>query len=115
MKILTGVITSTKMAKTATVSVTRFISHPIYKKRIKRTEKYQVHDENGHKVGEMVNFVPCAPVSKLKRWKIVEKADVSAKPTKTVSEAKPMKEIKKAVKKTTKKPVAVKKAVNKKS
>lgn len=115
MKILTGVITSTKMQKTATVSVTRFISHPIYKKRIKRTEKYQVHDEMSHKVGEMVNFVPCAPISKLKRWKIVEKVHASVKPTKAVSEAKPVKEVKKAVKKTTKKPVVVKKPANKKS
>ncbi len=109
MKIITGVITSTKMAKTATISVTRFISHPLYKKRIKRTEKYQVHDEMGHKVGEMVNFVACAPISKLKRWKIVEtkteakKVTVVAKapkaqvePKKTVTKAKP---IKKTVKK----------------
>ena len=108
MKILTGVITSTKMAKTATVSVTRFISHPIYKKRIKRTEKYQVHDEMGHKVGEMVNFVPCRPISKLKRWKIVEKAlstGAAAKKevTKKAPKEKPTAKAVKTVKKTTKK------------
>jgi len=112
MKILTGVIVSTKMAKTATVSVTRFISHPIYKKRIKRTEKYQVHDENGHTVGEIVNFVPCAPISKLKRWKIVEKEDAVLKPVKAVSKTKPVTEVKKVVKKTTKK-TAVKKSIKK--
>lgn len=100
MKIISGVITSTKMQKTATVSVTRFISHPLYKKRIKRTEKYQVHDELGHKVGEMVNFAACAPVSKLKKWKIIEdKVLVSEKPKKTKPKVKLDKKVVKKTKK----------------
>lgn len=90
MKILTGVITSTKMAKTATVSVTRFVAHPIYKKRVKQTKKYQVHDEAGHKVGDIVDFVACAPVSKSKKWKIVENVQPVVKETKEVK-AKPAK------------------------
>lgn len=104
MKIITGIITSTKMAKTATVSVTRFISHPLYKKRIKRTEKYQVHDEMGHKVGEMVSFVPCAPVSKLKRWKIVEPKKVEEKATAKATKVtdKPKAESRKAARATKK-------------
>lgn len=103
------------MAKTATVSVTRFISHPLYKKRIKRTEKYQVHDETGHKVGEMVTFVACAPVSKLKKWKIVENA-VHGAPKATEAKTETVKaEVKvKAVKKEVKpKKAAVKKSVKK--
>jgi len=79
MKIITGTVTSTKMAKTATVTVIRFVAHPLYKKRMKRVKKYQVHDEVGHSVGEIVDFVACAPISKSKKWKIVEKAPKAAK------------------------------------
>lgn len=73
MKIFTGKVISTKMAKTATVEVERNIAHPVYGKRMKRTKKYQVHDELGVKVGDTVHFVACRPVSKLKKWKIIKK------------------------------------------
>lgn len=72
MKIFTGKVVSTKMAKTATVAVTRIVVHPLYKKRFKRKKRYQVHDEQGVKVGETVRFVASRPYSKLKKWKIVE-------------------------------------------
>lgn len=72
MKIFTGKVISKKMAKTATVEVLRMIPHPVYGKRVKRTKKYQVHDEVGVNIGEMVQFVACKPISKLKKWKIVE-------------------------------------------
>ena len=72
MKIFTGTVISTKMAKTATVVVERVTVHPIYKKRIKRNKKYHVHDELGVNVGEKVKFVASRPYSKLKKWKIIE-------------------------------------------
>lgn len=68
MKIFKGKITGMKMAKTITVEVERILAHPIYKKRFKRSKKYQVHSENVHKLGDVVNFVECPPISKTKRW-----------------------------------------------
>jgi len=72
MKILEGVVTSTKMAKTATVLVERFKVHPLYKKRIKVKKKYHAHDEIGVKVGDRVRIQECRPMSKTKRFKIIE-------------------------------------------
>lgn len=72
MKIFTGKVVSTKMAKTATIAVERVIIHPLYKKRSRRDTKFQVHDEIGVKVGDVVKFSDCKPVSKMKRWKITE-------------------------------------------
>ena len=75
MKIFTGKVLSTKMARTATVAVESVVVHPIYKKRFKRTKKYQVHDDIGTKTGEIVKFMASKPVSKLKKWKIIEIVD----------------------------------------
>ena len=72
MKQFKGQVISTKMAKTATVLVERRRVHPLYGKSIKRTRKYQIQDELGAKVGDMVKFVGTKPISKTKKWKIVE-------------------------------------------
>ena len=72
MKIFTGKVISTKMAKTATVEVVRAMAHPVYGKLVKKTKKYHVHDEVGAKVGQEVRFVACKPISKLKKWKVIE-------------------------------------------
>lgn len=72
MKIFTGKVTACKSAKTATVVVERYVIHPLYGKRFKRSKAYQVHDEVGVKVGERVKFTACKPYSKLKKWKIVQ-------------------------------------------
>lgn len=72
MKIFTGKVVSTKMAKTATVAVERLVAHPIYKKRVRKTKIFQVHDEIGAKAGDTVIFRDIAPVSKLKKWGIVK-------------------------------------------
>lgn len=77
MKIFTGKVIHTKMAKTATVAVERFVAHPIYKKRYKKIKKYHVHDELGAKIGQEVKFVASRPYSKLKRWKVIEIVDKS--------------------------------------
>jgi len=72
MKIFTGKVISTKMAKTATVAVESVVVHPMYKKRFKRIKKFHVHDELGTKEGDMVNFVASKPYSKLKKWKVIK-------------------------------------------
>ena len=72
MQILIGKVVSTKMADTATVAVRRRYRHPIYKKSISSTKKYHVHDSQGVKVGDEVRFTACKPVSKTKKWKILE-------------------------------------------
>lgn len=73
MKVFQGKVTAIKMAKTISVDVERFLAHPLYKKRFKRSKKYQVHSEIEHKVGDVVRFVECPPISKTKRWKEVTK------------------------------------------
>lgn len=73
MKIYQGKVVSMKMAKTLTVEVERFLAHPLYMKRFKRTKKYQVHSEKDHKLGDIVKFVECPPISKTKKWKEVVK------------------------------------------
>lgn len=72
MKPLIGTVTSTKMEKTATVEVTRTKVHPIYRKRVKVKKKFHVHDEIETKVGDKVRIAETRPISKTKRWKIVE-------------------------------------------
>jgi len=72
MKIFSGKVVSTKMAKTATVATTRFVTHPVYQKRLKRIKKYHVQDEIGVKEGDRVRFIASKPYSKLKKWQIVE-------------------------------------------
>lgn len=73
-----GQVISDKMDKTVVLAVTRRISHARYGKTIKRTTKYKVHDEkNECKVGDVVRFIETRPISKEKRWAvldIVEKA-----------------------------------------
>lgn len=72
MRVLEGVVISTKMKKTATIEVERIKVHPIYKKRIKIKKKYHVHNELGIKVGDWVKIQECRPISKTKKWKIME-------------------------------------------
>lgn len=72
-KTLRGIVVSDKMAKTVVVSVTRFVKHPKYKKFIKKSKNYKAHDEtNKHKVGEQVDIVETKPMSKDKRFKVLD-------------------------------------------
>ncbi len=84
MKIFQGKISALRMAKTITVEVERIIAHPVYKKRFKRSKKYQVHSEKDHNVGDVVKFVECPPISKLKRWVEISGSKVSDKSQKVV-------------------------------
>ncbi len=71
-RILSGVVVSSNSNKTITVDVTRRIKHKLYKKIIRRTKKYHVHDENNKSnVGDVVSIIESKPISKLKRWKVI--------------------------------------------
>jgi small subunit ribosomal protein S17 len=68
-----GVVASTAMDKTITVSVERKLRHPIYGKFVKKTKKFMAHDEtNDCKVGDTVRIMETRPLSKRKRWRLVE-------------------------------------------
>jgi len=71
MKIFAGQVIAKRKDKTAVVVTEKIAVHPLYKKRYKRTKKYQVHDEIGTKVGEKVEFIAGKPVSKTKKWRIL--------------------------------------------
>lgn len=69
----TGVVTSDKMEKTITVSIERRVKHPIYGKFVKTTKKFKAHDEkNDAKTGDTVKISETRPLSKTKRWRLVE-------------------------------------------
>lgn len=71
-RVLQGVVVSDKMEKTVVVRVDRRVSHPIYKKTIQKSKKYSAHDENGQcKIGDKVQIIESAPISKTKKWKVV--------------------------------------------
>ncbi|NCO15378.1 30S ribosomal protein S17 [Candidatus Wolfebacteria bacterium CG18_big_fil_WC_8_21_14_2_50_39_7] len=71
---LQGVIVSDKMQKTRVVEITRLKKNPRYKKYYKVTRRFKVHDEkNEYKTGDRVLIEETRPISKEKRWKIVEK------------------------------------------
>jgi len=72
-KFFTGTVVSDKMEKTIVVSVDTFGVHPIYKKRVKKSSKFHVHDENNTaKVGDVVKFMETRPLSKTKKYILVE-------------------------------------------
>ena len=72
-KTRTGVVTSNKMAKTITVAVERKVKHPIYGKFVKKTTKFHAHDEkNEASIGDVVRIMETRPLSKTKRWRLVE-------------------------------------------
>ena len=72
-RILQGVVTSNKADKTVTVNVERQVKHPIYKKIIKKSKKYAAHDEeNKLNIGDTVKIIECPPISRRKRWKVLD-------------------------------------------
>jgi small subunit ribosomal protein S17 len=71
-RILQGRVVSDKNDKTVVVDVERRFTHPVMKKTVRITKKYQAHDEtNAHKVGDIVFIQECAPVSRRKRWTVI--------------------------------------------
>jgi len=72
-KIRTGFVTSDKMDKTVTVAVERKTQHPMYKRVIKTTKKFKAHDEeNQCNEGDKVRIIETRPLSKDKRWRVLE-------------------------------------------
>ena len=74
--ILKGVVVSDKMDKTIVVSVSRFVKHPLYGKFYKISKKYKAHDEeNKYKTGDSVEIVETRPISKDKRFAVVQRTE----------------------------------------
>jgi small subunit ribosomal protein S17 len=72
-KTRTGVVSSNKMDKTITVAVERKVKHPIYGKFVKKTTRFHAHDEkNECTIGDIVRIMETRPLSKIKRWRLVE-------------------------------------------
>ena len=72
-KVRTGVVTSDRMEKTVVVQIVQTIRHPVYPKIYRRRKNLYAHDEtHGAKVGDRVRVMETRPMSKLKRWRVVE-------------------------------------------
>ncbi|GAB7387287.1 30S ribosomal protein S17 [Bacillaceae bacterium] len=72
-KVQVGRVVSDKMDKTIVVLVETYKPHPLYKKRVKYSKKYKAHDEhNSAKIGDIVKIMETRPLSKEKRWRLVE-------------------------------------------
>jgi small subunit ribosomal protein S17 len=72
-KVYTGKVLSDRMDKTVVVGVTRLYQHPVYKKTVKNVTKFKAHDEeNKCKVGDTVSIIEARPLSKEKRWAVLE-------------------------------------------
>jgi len=81
-----GQVVSTKMSKTIVVEVSRRVPHPLYKRIIGKRKKFYAHDEEGRaKMGDIVRIMECRPLSKLKRWRLLdivrEAVQVAAQPS----------------------------------
>ena len=71
-RILQGDVVSDKGDKTVVVRVERIFTHPLFKKTVRRSNRFHAHDEsNTYKVGDLVQIQECAPKSKLKRWEVI--------------------------------------------
>ena len=72
-KVRQGVVVSDKMNQSIVVRVDRITRHPIYKKIMRRSKRYMAHDqENSSQVGDVVRIMECRPISRNKRWRLVE-------------------------------------------
>jgi len=72
-KVMQGTVVSSAMDKTIVVAVETRMPHPLYKKIVKRTKKYKAHDaENACSVGDVVRIMETRPLSRTKRWRLVE-------------------------------------------
>ena len=72
-KTRTGTVISDKMDKTVVVAINEYVKHPLYKKTMKRTIKFKAHDEeNACGIGDTVMIMETRPISKDKRWRVVE-------------------------------------------
>ena len=74
-RILQGTVESDKSDKTVVVRVERRFTDPLLKKTVRRSKRYHAHDENNtYKTGDIVRIQECRPISKSKRWMVIEAA-----------------------------------------
>ena len=72
-KVKIGKVVSDKMDKTVVIAIERLVQHPLYKKSIKKTVRFKAHDENNDShIGDIVSVMETRPLSKDKRWRVVE-------------------------------------------
>ncbi|MGK0288986.1 MAG: small subunit ribosomal protein S17 [bacterium] len=72
-KIRQGIVVSTKMEKTGVILVERTVQHPLYKRTVRLTKKYKFHDEeNACNEGDFIRVIECKPISKDKKWRLLE-------------------------------------------
>lgn len=78
-KIYSGKVVSDKMDKTVVVAITRLYQHPTYKKTVKKVTKFKAHDEdNKCRIGDAVSIIESRPLSKEKRWSVLDKKERAA-------------------------------------
>ena len=74
-RVMRGTVVGDKADKTVIVRVDRRVMHPLYKKVVRRSKRYAAHDDgNTHKIGDIVQIRECAPISKRKRWIVLDDA-----------------------------------------
>ena len=72
-RVMRGTVVGDKADKTVIVRVDRRVMHPLYKKVVRRSKRYAAHDDgNTHRVGDIVQIRECAPISKRKRWIVLD-------------------------------------------
>lgn len=72
--VMQGVVTGRSGNKSVVVKVDRLMRHPLYKKTIRRSKRYHAHDENNAaQLGDVVRIRECRPISRIKRWVVVDK------------------------------------------
>jgi small subunit ribosomal protein S17 len=84
---MVGIVTSDKMQKTVVVTVERLMRHPKYERVVKRRSKFMAHDELGARIGDKVRIMETRPLSRCKRWRVVE---ILQRAARRVSEAEPV-------------------------
>jgi small subunit ribosomal protein S17 len=113
-RVLTGTVVSDKGDKTVVVRVERRVKHPLYGKIIKLSKKYHAHDAaNEFHVGEIVRIEECAPVSKLKSWKVVDRIGTAKVGTVDIAEPEIVAEPEPETKETAEKPAKASKGKGK--
>ena len=89
-KNLTGRVVSTKMQKTISVLIQRYVPHPAYGKYQRRTTQLLAHDENGEsRTGDLVAIEECRPLSRHKSWRLVKVLERAPQTDQPAAEAKP--------------------------
>ena len=71
-RVITGTVKSDKMINTVVIEVTRLVAHPVYQKRMRKTNKFHAHNAMGAKIGNLVEITECKPISKTKFFTVTK-------------------------------------------